>query len=239
MTSQNHECLFESLSARLHARFGQELTSMILFSAPFSNMQRGALVVVADSTPSLQAVLAEAGAEALQQVHVICLRNSELYQLALPNPMVPWTLGMPYWIREGGEVIRGRDVRGQIPYYRRVDRLLANHLAATAYRLRNRAILGCLAAREYAELYKGLQGERALLMCTALLLRSVWRVFPDTVVKTFLEMYPEPELRENIAEFAALRVRLEDEPADGRKRVAYRSVWLFETFLRRLWAFVP
>ena len=237
VSGDKYVCLFDDLSRRLQTRFSRELESIVLFSAPFSNLQRGALVVLADATPSLLPALACAGARIIQEVHVITLRTSELYQLSLPHPMVAWTLSTPYWIREEGQVLRGRDVRREVPYYRRKERLLANHLAAVAHRLRNHVILGCLTAMEYCDLEKALRKERALLMCTALLLHDVWRVYPDSVTQQFVELYADSELLENITEVSTLQAEMQSAGAVQQKRLAYRSVWLFESFLRRLWTY--
>jgi len=220
------------LVERLLTRYESELRSIIQFRLPFSEPEHVLLLVLEESLRDPHAVLAEAGAKALQETEILCLRESEICQLFYSNPHAPETFATPYWIREAGEVLWGRDLRNKVPPGH-PPRLLANHLDFVRFG-RNRLILSYLTEKRYGGLLASLQRERALLMATALLEREIWRVYPATVACQFGEAYPDSQLKENIAEAGELHARIAAAGLDFEKPLAYRSVWLFETFLRRL-----
>jgi hypothetical protein len=223
------------LVERLLTRYESELRSIIQFRLPFSEPEHALLLVMEESLRDTHAVLAEAGAKALQETDILCLRESEICQLFYPNPHAPATFATPYWIREAGEVLWGRDLRNKV-LLGHPPRMLTNHLDFVRFG-RNRLILSCLTEKRYRDLLTSLQRERALLMATALLEREIWRVYPATVAGQFSEAYPDSQLKENIAEAGELHARIAAAGPDLEKPLAYRSVWLFETFLRRLEGF--
>jgi|SRR5579871_175971 len=168
------------------------------------------------------------------EIHTICLRLSELYQLANPSSYTPDTLAAPYWLRNDGIVVYGRDIRQDIPLYQRPDRLLLLHLSRTLHRTRSHVILGALAESHFHRLHQSIAQEREQLMKTALLARGVWKVSGGGLKTEFLRWYGSSRMRENLAEVEFMSQETSCEAITCGKRSAYRAVWLFEVFLDEL-----
>jgi hypothetical protein len=211
----------------------REVQSVVAFCLPFCDPVNAALVVLSDTASDPMPLLLAAGSEILAKVDVMCLRKSELYQLAFPNSHDPGSFAMPYWIRNQGQVLWGLDLRSAVPTLRHPLRLLANHLDAT-YFSRNLLVLNHLHTERYAVMEARVRHERTLLMSTALLERGIWRVYPDSVAAQFCEVYDDAFLRDNIAEAEVLARHIRTAAAGEGKAMAYRYVWLFEQFLEGL-----
>lgn len=205
--------------------------SIVSFPLPF--FRDSVLVCLPDDLPSGSNVSAELFARISTNLELFCLRRSEIYQLALPNPWEPQTLSMPFWIRHTGVVLQGSDIRPAVPVHRDYGRLFANYLEITTHRIRNHFILELLVWKEYETLQNGLERHRRLLMMVALLAKGIWRVHPDTVYDQFLEAYPREVFHRNVAAAGEARAGLHH--SADQQSLAYRSVWLFERFLHELW----
>lgn len=209
---------------------GRYVRSIVDFKLPFFGP--GLLVVLDDGTPDVVKVLKELTSRAPAGLEIVCVRSSELWQLAVPDPYVVQTFAMPFWIREEGHVRFGEDVRHRVPMFRNAHRLLANHIEISLHRVRNHVILSCLASGQYAQLSFQLARERSLLMSTALMAQDIWRVWPETVRRQFQEAYPDPALN-------SLLAALDDVPNWDAERAtarasAFRSVWYHERFVTEL-----
>jgi len=207
-----------------------QVESIVSFPLPF--FRDSVLVCVADDFPDATDFSAELFARTSPDLELFCLRRSEIYQLALPNPWEPQTLSMPFWIRHAGVVLQGGDILPDVPVHRNYGRLVANYLEITTHRIRNHFILELLVRKEYETLQNGLARHGRLLMMVALLAKGIWRVYPGNVYDQFLEAYPREIFHRNVAAAGEARTGLHH--SADRQSVAYRSVWLFECFLREL-----
>jgi hypothetical protein len=219
-----------ALTDRLKILMQTDLESLLHFYLPFGIPKHGLLVVVDMSTARISMAYKQVGLDALRHMNVICVRRSELFQLSLPSPDAA-AFSLPYWIKETGHLLWGRDVRPEIPFPKSNRQLLAYHID-WIHASRHR-ILSYLVQRRYSDLKRYLRRERTLLICTALLQRQVWRVYPETVAKQFAGTYADPDLERNIREFSLVS-RMQSDCDEEQRRLAHKCVWLFERFVTRL-----
>lgn len=216
--------LCELLEGRAHAAVYSPL--------PFSKNRL--LLVLNDESRDIPSVLLEASRRLPRRVSAICLRLSELDELAVPNDHDPATFGMPFWLKNDGRVFYGSDVRPLVPPAQ-IGGILKRHLQFASHYARNHIVLSGLAAKQYSLLLRRISRERMLLMVTALLARGVWRVYPETLRVHFREVYPDTLLSQNVSQFDELHAQLLQPGCFGSKDMAYRGVWLWESFIRILW----
>lgn len=228
----NRQHALKDLLAWTARSTASQLESIVSFPLPF--FRDSVLVCVADDLADANGFTAELFDRISPSLELFCLRRSEIYQLALPNPWEPQTLSLPFWIRHAGVVLLGIDIRPAVPVHRDYSRVFANYLEITTHRIRNQFILELLVRKEYETLQSGLDRHRRLLMMVALLAKGIWRVHPSTVDVQFLEAHPRDAFRSNLAAAGEARVGL-NHSANLQGTLAYRSVWLFECFLRELW----
>ncbi len=219
------------------SRFEPKLVSLVRFPRPF--LGDGLLITLNDNADDFVGLATAIRRLAPKRLSAICLKRSELYQLAMPNPYAIETLSTPYWVRNAGTLLWGDDIRSEVPLYKHPNRLLAFHLEKTIHRTRNHFILALLAADRYRDIHVGLARKRTQLMATALLAKSIWEVYPSTISQIFLDAYNTKDFRDILTDSNKLLL----EAQGGRpspswlKHSAYRSVWLFEMFIRGLWRY--
>jgi hypothetical protein len=211
---------------------GSKIESIVSFPLPF--FRDSILVCLADELSDSSVISEKLFARVPNDLELFCLRRSEIYQLALPNPWEPQTLPLPFWIRHAGVVLYGNDIRTTVPVHRDYRHIFTSYLEITTHRVRNHFILELLLRKEYETLQRGLERQRCILMMVALLARGIWQVRPGTVHDQFLETYPGEAFRANAAAAHGVRAGI-SHPETRQQELAYRSVWLFECFLRELW----
>src|ERR1700722_8075563 len=111
----------------LQGRFGDRIRAVIFYRLPFNVRGYSLLVVVGGSVTTISKVYQFLGPDNLKKLDTICLREYDLFQLALPSPDMS-ALSRPYWIKEDGIVVFGEDLRHLIPVYANAHRLLGYHL---------------------------------------------------------------------------------------------------------------
>jgi len=222
--------LIDDTILRLQGVLRENLKTVVRFILPFGTPKENLLVVLQKEAPNVSTAYTAVGIDLLKQVNLLCLRETDLFQLALPSPDVA-ALSRPYWIKYDGTVIFGDDIRSIVPLHKNPHRLLDyhyDHIYASRHR-----ILHYLIQHRYQELVVGLHHNRLLLMCTALLQQRTWRVYPETVIPQFIEMFPDEKLAHNLRRFSNLQGWNSDlHPCT--EEAALKSVWLFEGFVRRL-----
>jgi hypothetical protein len=222
--------LIDDTILRLQVILRENLKTIVRFILPFGTPKENLLVVLQKKAPKVSTAYTAVGIDVLKQVNLLCLRETDLFQLALPSPDVA-ALSRPYWIKYDGTVIFGDDIRSIVTLHKNPHRLLAYH-CDWVYASRHR-ILDYLIQHRYQELFSGLYQNQLLLMCTALLQRRIWRVYPETVATQFTEIFPDEELAHNLRAFRDLQGR-DSELHPFTEETALKSAWLFESFVRRL-----
>jgi len=166
---------------------------------------------------------------------LVCLKQQELYRLALPNPRYPATFATSHWARYASTLVSGPDIRASLPTLRLSPLLLAVHLDYLVQQLRVHVILTHFTSGDYVKLFESLELHRLLLYHTAVLARGEWRVSPATVTSLFRDVYSlHGRLLTNCDEASDLTQPLKQGHGSTghlHKR-ALRVSWLFEEFLR-------
>lgn len=221
--------------AKLRARGERDLHAIVQFSHPFSKALEVLLVVLVAEARSLVWVYEELWHEIVDKDGLLCLRVSELAQLGLPGPVVTMA-SLPYWVKATGRLLYGVDVRDEISVAPCTN-LLRYHLDRV--RSSRDQILHFLVKQKYRALDAHLVTERHSLLYAALFSRGIWDVSPDSLAQAFTAACADAALRERLGELNALSETLARTPDGEQKALAYKAVWLFETFLLQLSTWRP
>lgn len=221
--------------AKLRSRGERDLHSIVQFSHPFSKADQVLLVVLAAEARNRLWVYEELWHEIVDKDGLLCLRVSELAHLGLPGPVVTMA-SLPYWVKTTGRPLYGADPRHEIGVAPCTN-LLRYHLDRV--RSSRDQILHFLVKQKYRSLDAYLVTERHSLMYAALFSRGIWHVSPDTLAQEFTAACADAALREHLGELNALSETLTRTPDGEQKAVAYKAVWLFETFLSQLSTWHP
>jgi hypothetical protein len=204
------------------------LGSVISFHLPFGGP--GVLLVTPERSTSLEALWRPLLA---QRGPLIWLCRADLWQLCAPNPYEPHTFPLPYWIREEGVIEIGEDLRHEIPYLRDSKRLLKSHIELSLFWTRNKLILTSLIEGLYLQLAIRLKRERQLLMQSALLIHSIWKVSPTTIEGIFADTFRSQSFVEVMTALQAAHLKSISHHRD--EAAALELVWLHERFMNELW----
>ena len=202
--------------------------SVISFHLPFGGP--GILLVTPERSSALEAIWRPLLA---QRGPLIWLCRADLWQLCLPNPYEPHTFPLPYWIREEGVVEIGEDLRHEIPYLRDPKRLLTNHIEISLFWTRNKLTLTSLVEGLYQQLAVRLKRERQLLMQSALLIHSIWKVSPTTIEGVFADTFRPQSFVEVMTALQAAHLACISHQSE--ETAALELVWLHERFVNELW----
>lgn len=225
-----------NIAGALRFRLHDHLLSLLYYPHPFGD--DGFVVVFKDDLKEVVDLIAEAYSCVEPETHVYCLRHGELFELSLPvyswlNIVNRHTL-MVYWLKHKGEVLFGRDIRGELVLPRDPRVLLENHLAVCRHFLRSGVILHWLQRRRYRELMGKLGRQVRILMATALLLRGEWETTEETVATRFEQLFSDPLLEQVWGDYKRLMQEASATGEDAGRDSALEAVWLFEGFVRRL-----
>jgi hypothetical protein len=194
------------------------------------------LVAVSSSTRNLWHAYRAAALPGFRRIQVVCLRTSELYQLALPNPD-PVISGISHWLRNEGWVLAGRDLRDEIPLNSRQSRLLGYQL--DRFQAERHRILASLLDRRYDDLIAHLHRRRQMLAYSALLSKHIWQIYPHTIDRQFADAYDDGDLVLNTCEWRQTAREYSVAFTEYQRRaLAFRLVWVYETLIRALWRHV-
>jgi hypothetical protein len=223
---------------RLIRGVGSGIESVVFSPLPFIEGQL--LVVCAEEAMFIPDLVAAAASCDPPKVAFHWLRGSELWQLALPLGVAAYTSdrtggypGFSYWLRHEGRVLWGRDLRPSIPLPPDPRRLLRAHLLASITWVRNHTILRYLERRCYTLLIEELGEHTRHLAATALLVRGLWRVQPDTVFTLLGSSFDDPSLRKLSSALATVFPvtsaagvdQSTQEELEGR---VYEAAWTYE-----------
>ncbi len=207
--------------------------SILSYPHPFT--PGGIILVSRNDEPDWLAVVGRAQAALPDGLSLYCLQQRELFQLSLPGLFAPPFVVnerpfLPHWLQHKGWVWWGEDVRPLVKSDTAPRFLLAAHLEGCRDSLRRYGILPALLRQKYDKLWGMVQQEMLRLMGTAVLLHDEWDIELATLPDLFADLFPGvscwPEINEQ-------QQRLTNEP----EAAAYHTVWLFETFTRRLEAY--
>lgn len=218
------------------AKIGAQVESILYYPHPFH--AGGVVIVLKDDTEPVLELASEVFSCAQMQISLHCLRQSELFKLSLPgifvlpNP-VSEHLHLGLWLKHRGVVIYGRDVRDEIVPPINQHLWLGAHIEACMHCVRPGFILAYLMDKSYADLIDEMNRQIRYLMATALLAQGVWDVSMETLPARFQSFYADEQIQEITRKLTAL---YQVDPANeyASRKAAYESVWLFESFLRRL-----
>ena len=219
-----------AVAQNLTSRYPDQLSSILAYPHPFT--AGGLIIIWQDEAEPWLNLVAAVQMSVPPQFSRHCLRKSELSQLSQPNLFAPplqisERVHLPYYLHHHGHVLFGNDVRQAIqPVAPQLA--LAGHLEGCLDYLRRYGILTLLMQDKYAELQGMLEHEMRYLMATALLLHGEWEVVFDTLPDQFHPYFP--------AEYETWAM-VNDGSTAVTKQSAYKSVWLFEQFLRQLRAY--
>lgn len=214
----------ESVAIEVPKQIDLETVSAIGYSLPLGG--HGVLVIHRDGPVEPRTIWERF--HGTVEGDLLWLQRSDLWQLAVPNPIAVHTFPLPYYIREEGKVLYGEDLRAHVPCLRRPASLLRAHIAASLLWVRGPFILSCLLDGREGRLRAGLKRERLLLMQTALLAKRIWKVSPDTISEIFREAYPQTQIRSLLDEL---------ESRQGGTTIesdSIETVWLHERLIQKL-----
>lgn len=217
-------------------RLGEQVESILYYPHPFH--MGGVVIVLRDDSEPFLEFTSEVFSCTRMNVSLHCLRHAELFKLSLPgifvmpNP-VSEHLHLAQWLKHKGVVIYGRDLRDEIAPPINQHLWLDAHIEACQHCVRPGFILAFLMDKSYAVLIDEMNRQVRYLMATALLTHGIWDVSMETIPARFESKYADEQITEITRKLAAL---YQVDPANeyASRRAAYESVWLFESFLRRL-----
>jgi hypothetical protein len=221
--------------SRLEESVGEAIVSIVYYPHPC--VTGGLLVVFSDDTEALIDKISIAHSVVPPYILLHCFKRSELFELAFP--VITWLdavnvhIQMPFWLKHRGVVIEGLDILDEIalpdPHP-----LLGVHIDICTHSIRNHVILGYLTRKDYLGLIKKLNWQAKCLMATALVPHNQWDIDSQTLPERFEQFYSDRSLGDTWQELSGTLYLTDVVDEASCRRSAFESVWLFESFLRRL-----
>jgi hypothetical protein len=226
----------QEFASRITARLEDKVESIVAYSHPFTN---GGLVIVfaadAGFMPDRIAEVYECGPP---NITLYCLRRSELFQISFPgvfgwpNPLEEKPL-LAYRVKHKGEVIYGRDIRGDIEISYDAAALLDMQVQRCKQFIRNWA-LDQFRRRNYAGVVREADRQTMYLMATALLSRGEWDVPLESIPDRFESVLKDSETKHTWEEIHSMALAAARPGQDTSRETAAEAVWLFERVLHSI-----
>jgi hypothetical protein len=230
-------------TAKVIARFRDELESLMYYPHPFTN--GGFVIIIKDEVEEfLDCVTGIFQCAPPRGLSIHCLRRSELFELALPGVyLLPSRVNeqehLALYLKNKGSVLFGVDLREQISVPNNYEVMLDNHLEACASQLRPHVLLKWLASKEYLLLIDEIDNQFRYLMGTALLVHGVWDITMEGLPDLFAQYFANQPVIEIWKSFDTARNKLDPKDEIACRELAFETAWLFESFLRELREHTP
>jgi|SRR5262249_24972443 len=227
----------EDFASRVVAGMGDRLESIAYYPHPFTN--GGLIIVPKDDVKFIPDLMSEVYQRNPPPIMLYFLRRSELFQLSATG-VFGWTMPLeekphlPYWLKNRGIVLYGRDIRDEIELPHDPSSFLEIHLQRIKHCIRN-WVLEQLSRKNHKAIVKEMERQVKYLMATALLSKhGEWEYSADVVPERFARCFDNTKANGIWTELLALTRNAEGLDEAEARLYAYDAVWLFEQFLLQI-----